>query len=89
MPRKLADQPASMLDTIAAAIAEADGRALADDPARYRRMALAALKPLLRPTEAMIDAAHDAVWFDAYWAINSRADFRKAVTAMIKAAMEG
>ncbi len=78
-----------MLDTIAHAIAEADGRALVDDPARYRRMALAALKRLLRPTEAMIDAAHDAVWFDSYWAINSRADFRKAVRAMIKAAMAG
>lgn len=37
-----------MLDTIAHAIAEADGRALVDDPARYRRMALAALKRLLR-----------------------------------------
>jgi hypothetical protein len=22
----------------------------------------------------MIDAAHQAVWFDAFWAINSRAD---------------
>ena len=48
-----------MLDTIAKAIAEADGRALADDPARYRKMAKAALKPFLRPSEAMIGAAHE------------------------------
>ena len=87
--RRRPEPSTSMLDTIANVIAEADGRALADDPARYRRMALAALKPLLRPTDAMIDAAHAAVWFDNYWAINSRADFRKAVRAMIKAAMAG
>jgi hypothetical protein len=36
----------------------------------------------------MVDAAHEAVWFDAFWAINSRADFKKAVWAMIRAAME-
>jgi hypothetical protein len=41
------------------------------------------LKPLVVPTEAMIDAAHQAVWFDAFWAINSRRDFRRAVRAMI------
>jgi hypothetical protein len=35
------------------------------------------------PTEAMIDAAHEAVQFDAAWAINSRRDFRRAVRAMI------
>ena len=35
----------------------------------------------------MIDAAHEAVWFDAYWAINSRNDFKKAVRAMINAAL--
>jgi hypothetical protein len=35
------------------------------------------------PSEAMIDAAHLAVWFDAEWAINSRRDFRRAVRAMI------
>ncbi len=35
------------------------------------------------PSEAMINAAHQAVWFDAEWAINSRRDFRSAVRAMI------
>ena len=36
----------------------------------------------------MIDAAHEAVWFDTYWAINSRADFKKAVNAMIASAIK-
>jgi hypothetical protein len=40
------------------------------------RLALAALKPVARPAEAMVDAAHEAVWSDAYWAISGRADTR-------------
>jgi hypothetical protein len=36
----------------------------------------------------MITAAHEAVWFDAFWAINSRADFKKAVKAMIASAIQ-
>jgi hypothetical protein len=47
------------------------------DPSRYCKLALAALKPLTWPTEAMVDAAHQAVWFDGFWAINSRVDFRR------------
>jgi hypothetical protein len=35
----------------------------------------------------MIHAAHEAVWFDPYWAINSRSDFQRAVKAMIAAAL--
>src|ERR1700744_1501221 len=65
-----------MIEQIARAIARADGVRFESDPARFRRLALAALKPLARPTEAMVDAAHEAVWSDAYWAINSRADTR-------------
>jgi hypothetical protein len=72
-----------MVDRIALAIAKADGQALEEDPSRYRHLAIAALKPLVVPSEAMIDAAHQAVWFDAFWAINSRRDFRRAVRAMI------
>jgi hypothetical protein len=53
-----------------------------------RRLALSALKPLTKPTEHMIDAAHQAVWFDDQWAINSRRDFRRAVSAMILGAMK-
>jgi hypothetical protein len=37
----------------------------------------------------MVDAAHEAVWFDFYWAINNRRDFTRAVRAMITAAMSG
>jgi hypothetical protein len=76
-----------MIDLIASAIAMEDGAAAEADPDRYRRLAVAALKPLATPTEAMIDAAHEAVWSDNFWAINSRRDFRKAVRAMILAAM--
>jgi hypothetical protein len=83
-------QPTSgMLDQIAHALADADGAAFDADRARYRKMALAALKPLTRPTETMVDAAYEAVRFDESWAINSRADFKKAVRAMVRAAMAG
>jgi hypothetical protein len=76
-----------MIDRIAEAIAKADGAEVRTDPARYQRVALAALEPLTKPTEAMIDAAHQAVWSDAFWAINSRRAFQKAVRAMILAAI--
>ncbi len=75
-----------MIDRIGRAIADADGTDFAEDPDRYRRLARAALTALATPTEAMIDAAHDVVWFDAAWAINSRRDFRRAVKAMLAAA---
>ena len=54
-------QPVStirMVDQIGGAIATADGTEFKSDPSRYRRLALAALKPLTRPTEAMVDAAY-------------------------------
>ena len=78
---------ANMIERIGQAIAVADGADFQVDQVRYRRLAAAALKPLLHPTEAMIDAAHEVVWFDAFWAINSRADFKKAVRAMIASAI--
>jgi hypothetical protein len=40
-----------------------------------------------RPTEAMVDAAYEAVRFDEHWAVNGRRDFRKVVRAMILAAI--
>jgi hypothetical protein len=83
MPRQRAAAAGGMVDRIALAIAKADGQALEKDPTKYSHLAIAALKPLVVPTEAMIDAAHQAVWFDAFWAINSRRDFRRAVRAMI------
>jgi hypothetical protein len=86
--RKSAAKVISMLDQIAAAIAKADGGDFQADPARYRRLALAALKPLAKPTDHMVDAAHEAVSFDDHWAINSRRDFRQAVRAMIAVTMK-
>jgi hypothetical protein len=83
MPRQRVGKSVTMIDRIALAIAKADSQALAADQLRYRRLAVAALKPLAVPSEAMIDAAHQAVWFDAEWAISSRRDFRRAVRAMI------
>jgi hypothetical protein len=87
VPRRIANS-ANMIERIGQAIAVADGADFQADQGRYRRLAAAALKPLLHPTETMIDAAHEAVWFDAYWAINSRADFKKAVRAMIASAIK-
>ena len=77
----------SMVDQIGRAIAKADGTAFEGDVSRYSMLALAALKPLTQPTAAMIDAAHEAVWCDGFRAINSRADFKRAVRAMIRLAM--
>ena len=87
MPKPRLARPAPMADRIARALAKADGATFAADPARYRRLAVAALKPLIVPSEAMVDAAHEAVWFDAEWAIGSRRDFRRAVRAMITQAI--
>jgi hypothetical protein len=80
---------ATMIEQIERAIAKADGAMFEDDPGRFRRLALADLKPMTRPTEAMVDAAYEAVRFDEHWAVNSRRDFRKAVRAMVNAAMDG
>jgi hypothetical protein len=87
VPRR-ATASADMIERIGQAIAVADGADFQADQGRYRRLVAAALKPLLHPTETMIDAAHEAVWFDAFWAINSRADFKKAVKAMIASALQ-
>ena len=46
-----------MVDLVGRAIAEADGGDFQADPARYRRLAGTALKPVANPTDAMIDAA--------------------------------
>jgi hypothetical protein len=87
LPKLRRAQPASMVDRIAQALAKADGEAVDADPGRYRRLAIASLGPLMVPTKAMIDAAHEAVQFDDAWAINSRRDFQTAVKAMIARAM--
>jgi hypothetical protein len=77
-----------MVDVVGKAIAAADGEIFAADRARYRRLAVAAIRPLAKPTEAMVDAAHEVVWSDAFWAINSRRDFKRAVKAMIAEAAQ-
>jgi hypothetical protein len=87
MPQRIGAS-ASMIERIGQAIAAADGANFQADQARYRRLAAAALKALMHPTEEMINAAHEAVWFDDYWAINSRSDFKKAVKAMIASAIQ-
>ena len=87
MPRRPGAQARSMLERVARAIAEADGGDFDAEPARYRRLAVAALGPLAHPTAAMIDAAHEAVWFDAGWAIDNASDFRRAARAMIEAVL--
>jgi hypothetical protein len=37
----------------------------------------------------MVYGAYQALWLDGFWAINRRADFKKAVRAMIRATMAG
>jgi hypothetical protein len=55
VPRRIANS-ANMIERIGQAIAVADGADFQADQIRYRRLAAAALKPLLHPTETMIDA---------------------------------
>jgi hypothetical protein len=50
-------------------------------------MADAAIAEFGKPTDAMIDAAYEAVRFDEAWAINSRRDFVKGVKAMVRTAL--
>jgi hypothetical protein len=87
MLKPIAANTTTMLEQVAEAIATADGADMRDDPARYLRLAQAALRPLAKPTDTMIDSAHAAVWSDGFWAINSRRDFQRAVRAMILAAL--
>ena len=51
-------------------------------------MADAVIAEFAKPTDAMIDAAYEAVRFDEAWAINSRRDFVKAVKAMVRTALD-
>jgi hypothetical protein len=69
------------------AVAEAARGCAADDIDRYTRMADAVIAEFAKPTDAMIDAAYEAVRCDEAWAINSRRDFSKAVKAMVRAAL--
>ena len=81
------DRPPTIIDVMAAALAKADNAGPGADAERYRHLAVAALRAMLKPSDAMLDAAHEAVWFDGFWAIKGKADFRRAVKAMISAAI--
>lgn len=72
MPRSTTPSTTT-IEQVGRAIAKADGTRFEDDPERFQKLALAALQPLARPTESMVDAAHAAVEFDDHWAINRRA----------------
>ena len=71
----------------ARAVAKATRGCGADDVDRYTRMADAVIAEFAKPTDAMIDAAYEAVRFDEAWAINSRRDFVKSVKAMVRTAL--
>lgn len=49
MPKQRNRRLVAMFDRIARALAKADGATFAADPARYRLLAIAALKPLTVP----------------------------------------
>src|SRR3954464_16103771 len=57
MPRRRGVQTGTMVDRMGRAIAEADGGDFDADPARYRRLAIAAPQPLPRPPGATAAAA--------------------------------
>lgn len=59
----------TILDLVGQAIAAADEVEFQADPGRYRRLALAALGPLRKPTEAMVYSSHQAASFDARCAL--------------------
>ena len=71
-----------------AACAAAKADRAAGDADRYTRMADAVIAELAKPTDAMIDAAYEAVRFAEAWAINAWQDFRKAVRAMVQTARQ-
>ena len=53
------------------------------DADRYTPIADAVIAEFAKPTDAMIDAAYEAIRFDEDWAINSRRALSKAVKAMV------
>jgi hypothetical protein len=71
----------------ARAVAKAARGCAADDVDRHTRMADAVIAEFAKPTDAMIDAAYEAVRFDEAWSINSRRDFVKGVKAMVQTAL--
>ena len=66
MPRQSVTASGTIIDLNGRAIAKADAADFQADTERYRWLALAALGPLAKPKDAMVDAAHDAASFDAH-----------------------
>ena len=56
----------TMLHLVGEAFVVADGAEFRADTAKHRLLALAALGPLIKPTEALVDAAQEAASFDAH-----------------------
>ena len=72
----------------ARAVAKVARGSAADNADHNTRIADAVIAEFAKPTDAMIDAAYEAVRFDEAWAINSRRDFVKAVKAMVRTALD-
>jgi hypothetical protein len=81
------DESLAFRQRAARAVARVAHVSAADNADRYARMADAVIAEFAKPTDAMIDAAYEAVRFDEAWAINSRRDFVKAVKAMVRSAL--
>jgi hypothetical protein len=80
----VADDLQAFRERAARAVAKVARGYAADNADRYIRMADAVIAEFVKPTDAMIDAAYEAVRFDEAWAINSRRDFVKAMKAMVR-----
>ena len=87
MGARMSDDLRAFRQRAARAIAKVDRESAADSADRHMRMADAVIAEFAKPTDAMIDAAYEAVRFDEAWAINSRRNFVKAVKAMVRSAL--
>ena len=83
----MASDSKTFRERAARAVAKAARRRAADEVDHYTRMADAVIAEFAKPTDAMIDAAYEAVRFDEAWSINSRRDFVKGVKAMVRTAL--
>ena len=83
----MSDDLQAFRERAARAVAKVARGSAADNADRYTRMADAVIAEFAKPTDAMINAAYEAVRFDDAWAINSRRDFVKAVKAMVRPAL--
>ena len=71
------------------AAAKADRGCTVGDADRYTPIVDAVIAEFGKPTDAMIDAAYEAVRFDEDWAITLRRAFSKAVKTMVCVPREG